>query len=234
MKLGMLTASMSRQAGGLFWAIKSLAGSIHDAGCNLQVFAGEDQSSILDKSAWGEVPITVLPTRGPAAFGYQVGLNAALTTAELDVVHVHGLWMHPSVAAKGWGRQGKPYLISPHGMLDPWAVRNSSWKKRIAGLLYENAHLRGAACIHALCESEYASIRAYGLNNPVAVIPNGVDLPDSDTTLSAPEWAASLPADSKVLFFLSRLHPKKGLINLYTPGHKARVSPCLMPCPGIW
>ena len=52
------------------------------------------------------------------------------------------------------------------------------WKKRIAALLYENQHLRGAACLRALSEAEAQSIRSYGLRNPICVIPNGVDLPD--------------------------------------------------------
>lgn len=214
MKIGILSASMSRQAGGLFWSVRSLAESVRNAGCELQVFAGADEYSQQDRAKWGGIPLTVFPTRGPAAFGYQVGLRSALIEAKLNLAHVHGLWMYPSVVVKKLRKQNVPYLISPRGMLDPWAVRNSSWKKRLAGLLFENAHLRGAACIHALCDSEYESIRAYGLSNPIAVIPNGVDLPDRDRTLPAPEWSTLLPANSKVLFFLSRLHPKKGLVNL--------------------
>ena len=82
-------------------------------------------------------------------------------------------------------------MISPRGMLDPWALRNSAWKKRLAGRLYENRNLRSAACVHALCESEYESIRAYGLTNPVAIIPNGIDLP-ADGPKPPPPWTCLL------------------------------------------
>ena len=214
MKLGILAFSMSRRAGGLYWAVRSLAGSVREAGCNVQVFAGQDEFSERDRAGWGDIPLAVFPTRGPLAIGYQVGLSNALTTAGLDLAHVHGLWNYPSVAARRWGRKGKPYLISPHGMLDPWAVQNSYWKKRLAGVLYENAHLREAACIHALCEQEYAAVRSYGLTNPVAVIPNGVETPDLNAPIMAPDWATDFPPESKILFFLSRIHPKKGLVNL--------------------
>jgi poly(glycerol-phosphate) alpha-glucosyltransferase len=95
-------------------------------------------------------------------------------------------------------------------MLDPWAVRNSSWKKTIAGWLYENEHLRGAACLHALCQSEAASIRAYGLDNPICVIPNAVELPSDQETENAP-WLTSKTGANPVLLFLGRIHPKKGL-----------------------
>ena len=67
--------------------------------------------------------------------------------------------------------------MTPRGMLDPWAVKNSAWKKKIVGWLYEYRNLRSADCIHALCQSEYESIRKFGLKNPVAIIPNGITLP---------------------------------------------------------
>jgi poly(glycerol-phosphate) alpha-glucosyltransferase len=99
-------------------------------------------------------------------------------------------------------------------MLDPWAIRNSYWKKSLAALLYENRHLQGAACIHALCHREALAIRAYGLTNPIAVIPNAVELPDLLVEPSFPEWSKSLPNCARVLLFLGRLHPKKGLPSL--------------------
>jgi poly(glycerol-phosphate) alpha-glucosyltransferase len=83
------------------------------------------------------------------------------------------------------------------------------WKKRIAALLYENQHLREAACLRALSEAEAQSIRSYGLRNPICVIPNGVDLPDlreSDTKTQS--------ESRKTLLYLGRLHPKKNISNL--------------------
>jgi poly(glycerol-phosphate) alpha-glucosyltransferase len=99
-------------------------------------------------------------------------------------------------------------------MLDPWAVKNSAWKKKIVGFLYENKHLRQAACIHALCMSEYEAVRAFGLKNPVAVIPNGVDLPELEEKHPEVDWFQNIKDGKKVLLFLGRLHPKKGLVNL--------------------
>ena len=211
----MLTASSSRQAGGLFWAMSSLVGHLEEAGCETQVFAGRDIYSEDDRSAWGEVPLHVLDKAGPSAFGYTPGLSGRLRCEDIDLVHTHGLWMYSSVAASGWGKSKcQPWLVSPHGMLDQWAVRNFRWKKWLAGLLYENQHLHGAACLHALCDAEAEAFRAYGLTNPIAVIPNGVDIPESLDGVAKPEWAESLPAGAQVLLFLGRLHPKKGLSNL--------------------
>ena len=212
-KIGILTASVSRSAGGLFWAISSLCTAMNKSQ-SIRVFGSLDENTHSDLSTWNGVPVTASPVIGPRFFSYQPNLLDALKGFDPDILHAHGLWMYPSVASQLFTRGKKPYLISPHGMLDPWAVRNSGWKKKLAGMVYENRHLRGANCIHALCQSEYESIRAYGLTNPVAIIPNGVDLPDLHTPCSPPQWRKNIPADARVLFFLSRIHPKKGLENL--------------------
>ncbi len=118
----------------------------------------------------------------------------------------------------GDGIRGQPDPISStHGMLEAWALQNAKWKKRIAALLYQNQHLSGAACLRALCEAEAQSIRAYGMRNPICVIPNGVDLPqlDKSSTLETENLPLQTFAEGhKVLLYLGRLHPKKNVANL--------------------
>jgi poly(glycerol-phosphate) alpha-glucosyltransferase len=151
---------------------------------------------------------------GPEAFGYAPGLSRALKREGLDILHVHGLWMHYSLASLSWGRAtAGATLLSPHGMLDPWALRNSGWKKQLALRCYEWNHLRGAACLHALCEAEAEAMRALGLRNAICIIPNSVEIPRAEVG-SPPAWRLRIPAHSKVLLYLGRLHPKKGLVNL--------------------
>src|SRR4051794_31763363 len=76
-----------------------------------------------DISAWRPVEVTALEVRGPRAFGYSPGLTERLMILAPDLVHVHGLWQHSSVVALAWhNRSTKPYMVSPHGMLDPWAM----------------------------------------------------------------------------------------------------------------
>ena len=60
--------------------------------------------------------------------------------------------------------------------------------------------------------AEDAAIRAYGLRNPICIVPNGTDLPDEtadDCSLQSP-----FPAGRRVLLYLGRIHPKKNLVNL--------------------
>jgi poly(glycerol-phosphate) alpha-glucosyltransferase len=209
MKVGFLVSSVSRDAGGLFQSVRGLAKAVASTNANVRVFGISDERSALDSQQWR--PLSVQTFRPQLrAWGYANQLVPAMLGADLDVLSVHGLWKYCSVASRRWHqRTARQYVVHPEGMLEPWALRNAGWKKRIASLLYENQHLREAACLRALCEGEALSFRAQGLSNPICVIPNGVDLPDlneSNTT--------SRQHNQKTLLYLGRLHPKKNVANL--------------------
>ena len=126
--------------------------------------------------------------------------------------------MHPGTTARKCAvRTGCPLVISPHGMLEPWALNHSRLKKRLAALLFEDKNLREAGCLHALCAAEADNFRRYGLENPIAIIPNGVDMPEIGKPPVADdamvEKFSGMKGRHRILF-LSRLHPKKGLSNL--------------------
>jgi poly(glycerol-phosphate) alpha-glucosyltransferase len=215
MKVGFATASVSRRAGGLFCAVRSLAYGIQQVGCDVKVFSVIDEFSREDASQWQGLDCQLLSRFGPKAFSYAPDYAKTLDMNRLDLIHSHGLWMYPTLAAWWWSKRWKrPLIVSPHGMLDPWAVSNSAWKKQLVGMLFEHAHLRHCTCLHALCESEYRAFRRYGLSNPVAIIPNGADLSLPRGAQLQPDWAIGLSPDSRVLLFLGRIHPKKGLLNL--------------------
>ncbi|MEA2113924.1 MAG: glycosyltransferase, partial [Thermodesulfobacteriota bacterium] len=100
-----------------------------------------------------------------------------------------------------------PLVISPRGMLEPWARSYRSFKKTIAWYLYQRRDLQAAAVLHATSQQEAENLQALGLSIPIAVIPNGVDLPD----IPVPGTRKS---KTKTALFLSRVHPIKGLVNL--------------------
>jgi glycosyltransferase involved in cell wall biosynthesis len=212
--VGMLTPSVSRRAGGLAPAISALSKALTQNGTGVTVFATRDPDTARDSGDWTEVELSLRDTSGPAAFGLQQGLLRDLRAAALDVVHLHGLWTYPSLAALKWSAGHKPRIVSPHGMLDPWALRNSGLKKKFVSALYEQHNLTGASCLHALCSAERDAIRGYGIKRPVAIIPNGVDLSIASGTFPLPEWYDRVPDGAKILLFLGRIHPKKGLRQL--------------------
>lgn len=123
------------------------------------------------------------------------------------ILHTHGLWLMPNIYP-GWIKQQFPnatkIVHSTRGMLSPAALEISRWRKKAVWLAAQRATIAVADCIHATAESEYEEIRRSGLKQPVAVIPNGIDLPADFPT------STDNPAEFTVLS-LGRVHPKKGL-----------------------
>jgi glycosyltransferase involved in cell wall biosynthesis len=217
MKVGFLVSSVSREAGGLFQSVRGLAKATMSEDATVSVFGVSDAWSAVDSLEWRPLPVQTFQPQF-RAWGYSSQLSPALIAADLDILSVHGLWKYCSVASRRWHRRtGRPYIVHPEGMLESWALRNGMWKKRVAALLYENEHLRGAACLRALSEAEAQSIRACGLRNPICVIPNGVDLPEQpDGSATKPDSGLfnGFAKDRKILLYLGRLHPKKNVANL--------------------
>ena len=170
------TARMSERGGGIAFALRDLVGALGDGH---EIHALDDGATPLAQTELHQRMI-----RGVSA----------------DLIHTHGLWTTTSISAP---RAGKPWIVSPHGMLDPWALANSRLKKKLALWLFEKRHLHGAHCLHALCEPEAKAIRDFGLTQPIATIPNGVHLPDA-----LPDRRDRA---ERTMLFLGRLHPKKGL-----------------------
>ncbi len=209
-----LLESVSRSDGGIFEAECALQRELHlGQGVQVDVVGMEDRFSSEDASRWLPLKPKAVKVKGPGAFGYSPDLLPALNP-KADLLYAATLWKYPSWAALQWAeRTGKPMMVAPHGSLDAWALRNAAWKKRIAAALFKNRQLNKAACLRALCQSEADAFRAYGLTQPIAIIPNGVEIPEGD--LKKPEAGNLKPETGgrKTLLFLGRIHPKKGLPN---------------------
>lgn len=221
LSVGVVLSSVSRNAGGVFDAVRQACAAImSDPAIAVEVHGVEDNRTADDISDWAPVPVTVYRRSGPAAFARAPELHAAICKSDrLDVLHQHGIWQSPSQTTRAWRkRTGKPVIISPHGMLDPWAVQNSKWKKQIAATLFERDNLEGATCLHALNIAELEAIRTYGLSNPVAIIANGVSLPPENDQIRS----KTDDAGRKTLLFLGRVHPKKGLSELLVAWSKLK------------
>ena len=210
LKLGILTTSLSPEAGGLFESVRFPANLMHARGHEVSVFGVIDPGLAETRDAWDVTRLHAFPMVGPKRFAYAPGLTREIEGQAFDALHLHGIWNHPSVAALNWNRRNAGALvISPHGMLDPWALRNSRAKKTIAKWLFENANLRSAAVIRALCWAEADAIESLDLGVPIAVIPNGINLPADDFAPTEPPSSTR-----RTLLFLGRIHPKKGIAEL--------------------
>jgi glycosyltransferase involved in cell wall biosynthesis len=219
MKALCIMESISRLNGGVFEAERYAQREvIRDPNYQVQVVGLRDQFSEADLKAWAPLSPMVCTVRGPKAFGYASEFKRTLLESNSDVAYCAGLWKYPSRAALQWAKEtGHPMIVAPHGMLDSWALRNSRIKKMIAAWLYQTAQLKKATCLRAVCRSEAQSIRAYGLENPVCMIPYGVDLPvakQGSSLLDECPFNDLKKEGKKILLYLGRLHPKKGIANL--------------------
>ena len=142
-------------------------------------------------------------------FGWPKNLKTKLLQSDAEIFHGHGLWQIPiHQMARVAQKTNTPYLITPRGMLESWSLTQSKFKKQLALKLYQYESLQKATCLHATAPMEVASIRNLGFTNPIAMIPNGVNIED---------FPASIPnkiSAPKKILFLSRIHIKKGLENL--------------------
>jgi glycosyltransferase involved in cell wall biosynthesis len=206
MKVTHLTQAASTSGGGISEVVRALSMAQQDAGDQLRILSVAD-----DGEAIGPWPEGSPEFLGACHFPGMIllpDLDERLDQINPQVMHTHGIWSYLSIGVPRWARKhGQPYIVSPHGMLDAWALDNSKIKKKLAAALYERRHLRGAACLHALCQSEAKSIREFGLKNPIATIPNGIEIPEGR------DLSSRYLVKKKIMLFLGRLHPKKGLEN---------------------
>ena len=213
MKVAQLTLSVSHEGGGVSDCVRALTLRLQaKQGMEPEVLGLEDEHTADDLPGWKGLPVHVFPRR----YGFTApGMAETLQRLDVPLAHTHGLWSCCSLIVHRWSCQtGRPYVVSPHGMLDAWALQNSRWKKQIAAHFFERRHLENAACLHAVCAAEVEAIRAYGLRNPVCVIPNGVDLPSEPGKTAPDELNHDMQRGERTVLFLGRLHPKKGLVNL--------------------
>lgn len=216
-----LIPSIAPCRGGPTTAVFDMVTALRQRGVDAAIVATDDDGPgrlNLPLDRWFDlqgVPVRLFPRWSPPiaplrefAISPSLGrwLDGSLKTKTWDVMHVHALFSWPST----WGmalarRHGLPYVLHSIGQLQRWSLQRSAWRKRLMLRLIENANLRGASLLQATSLLEAEDIARLGLNAKIRVIPLGV--PNQP-----PATQAVHPGQ---LLFLSRLHPKKRLENLF-------------------
>ena len=140
----------------------------------------------------------------PKSLAYSSGFAKLLPklVSDADVVHIHCLWQLAGwSAAREAQRQGKPYVVMPHGFLEPERLKISRWGKIIMGALFDRPMLNKAAALIATSDSEANGIRQYGIRRPIHVVPIGLDF----------DKYRKSACNGKTLLYFSRITPIKGL-----------------------
>ena len=184
----------------------NLCGALNERGIEVTVAVlGEPSDSVKFRNI-KSFPISGYPARLGRSSQMRSWLTNAVKCGSVDIMHNHSLWMMPNVyscnAVKG---TSVPLIVSPRGTMSEWAMSNGAKVKRVFWPLVQRPALDQVTCFHATARSEYEDIRRLGFQQPVAVIANGIDIPDARKPRRG---------NMRTLLFLGRIHPKKGLDTL--------------------
>ncbi len=204
--------SIAENSGGPARTLRDLGEALARAGTRVTIVAGHDPARddalVLADPALVETRL-VPRGRGLPPFADTI---RPLLGGDGTILHDNGIWAPANIAAGLAARRlGLPLVITPHGMLEPWALAYRRARKTIAWHLYQRHLLAGAAGLVATAPSEAAAIRARVPGKPVAIIANGVAAP-----AIVPDRRGRDTATARQLLYLSRLHPKKNLPSLLT------------------
>jgi glycosyltransferase involved in cell wall biosynthesis len=212
--------SIGRKSFGLGSVAGSLAAHQQSSGWQAEIWCLDDET----EAAWGcrryglpSATVRRFPRFGPERFYYAPSMEReARKQSRLagSILHQHGIWSGLSRVSGRWRKHARgAVVVAPHGALAPFARRVSAWKKHIAWAAYERDNLENCACVHALNDTEAVQCREFGVKKPIAVIPNGIspDWLEEAVDQAVLRTKLGLPRDVKIMLYVGRLHPQKGL-----------------------
>lgn len=201
-------SGLRAKSGGTSTCTYDLMVALNHVGCDAELLTVGGTSSTDVIMGEGEEWIKVVSNDCVSPYGYSRNIKQYLNDTEYDIYHANGLWMHCNhVTCVEARKKGKPYIITPHGMLYPNALRRSYWKKLPLLKLCFNKDIMHATCLHATCMQEKDNIRAFGYRGPVAVIGNPANIPSYINELKGRDTERQV----STFGFLGRLHPVKGI-----------------------
>ncbi len=204
MKAVHIVPAITEEASGPSYSVPRLCHALLDQGVDVTLLSLDWDGKGARHDFQKTFPLGHLPGRlGSSPKMYQWLRGQAAGSAA--IFHTHGMWqfnaLYPAWVTR---RSHCKLVVSPRGALSPWALANGSRAKRLFWPLLQRPALEAAACFHATAESEYEDIRRLGFSQPVAIIPNGIDIPDGMEHIVG-------KAKPRTLLFLARIHPVKGL-----------------------
>ncbi len=222
MKILHLIASIAKEYGGPSKACIEMCNAIGSRGHSVELYstdiAGQKSLSTADlqENLNENVKLRVFPGLWPRFWKPSLVMAWALHKhiAEFDLVHIHSLYLFHNLAGGYFCRKyGVPYIIRPHGTLDPFLYNRHRWRKFLMENLFENRNLKNAAAIHFTTEEEMELARPHTFETPGIVIPNGLHIEEYKQLPEKGAFRQQYPetAGKKLILFFSRINFKKGL-----------------------
>jgi glycosyltransferase involved in cell wall biosynthesis len=219
--------AMDERGGGTSAAVAGLTDALEEVACPVTLLFGQDRASTrtVRPQHARSIPVRALRLgrHTLSAPGLMGAAREALSSDRRCVIHTHGLWTLVGGAMARLARASAvPLVISPHGMLEPAALAQHRWRKRLALWMSQRTLLEAADLLVAASRSEADNMRRLGLGPPIAVVPHGVRLPEQ------PASHNGAAAGVRNALFVGRVHPIKGLNRLVEAW--ARVRPTGWRC----
>jgi poly(glycerol-phosphate) alpha-glucosyltransferase len=216
------TGSLREKSSGPFQSLYATVTTLVNRGHSLRIIGTHHRHEIPTSTEWRGPSVSTFLKLGPDSWHIAPDLQRWLTQqdAPFDAISIQNVWLKSNLDVANWAYSRKiPYLLAVHGNFNSVALSFSKFKKLIARKLFFDKMFQRAACLQALNEAEYKAIRAYGIDRPVCIIPNGVSIPEPiDPSSILPQ-----EFDGKnVLLYLGRLHPIKNLEALLTSWSRTR------------
>ncbi|HUC61863.1 MAG TPA: glycosyltransferase [Alphaproteobacteria bacterium] len=214
-----VVATLAAESGGPAKACLDMAHASAGRGHAVSIFTTErglDADARARPDSGAGVAIRYFPEQWPRTLATSWPMARALMAEAggFDVVHLHSLYLFTDWAtARACRAHGVPYILRPHGTLDPYQYRQHRLRKLAVELLFQNDVTRHAAALHYTAEDEMRLAEPYALGVPGVVIPLGLELEAYSSLPPKGEFRKHHPeiGQRPIVLFLGRLHPKKGL-----------------------
>ena len=220
MKIGVSAQYLSRSNGGVSEAVRLAVAALaqsrrHSEAADIALFAADDEYIAEDRASFGTTPLHIARAYGPKGYGFAPGMVGQLLGADIDVLHIHGIWSWNAAAAWIWHRlTGKPVVIAPHGMLEPWILKRSRLLKWVVWHLYLRDLFRRAGGVQALTVKEVEDISAVLPGLQSTIIAHFVPQREEAASPQRPAWWDASFEGRRIFVFFGRLHVKKGILEL--------------------
>ncbi len=201
MKILHIINSIDIKFGGPSKSVSDLGIKLAQNNIEITILANDSKNPYLEVSPHSKLILNMIRKTS-----FKQVIKANFKNYKFDIHHIQGLWSFQLHKVSKLSRDNDiPYIISPRGSIEPWALNAGKWKKKLAMWLYQYNDLANANCIHATSSMEASNIRKLGFKNPIATIPNGIDLTEYPLPINR------IKKEKYTLLFLSRIHPKKGI-----------------------
>ncbi len=198
MKITHILEDYSKLSGGLRTVVQDLNQHLLQSSIDSQIVTtraeAEDNVTIYKRSLYRDT------------WCYSSELKNSLANCKSDINHIHGVWMYPQyIASKISYNINKPYIITPHGMLEPWLWENGTSKKKLYFNLMIKKYFSAANILHAITPDEKDNLHKLFEHKSIEVIPNSISYTEIDS------YNIQRQECDKFILFVGRLHPKKGI-----------------------